>query len=76
MKTPRFLATGDGVIMDCPIWKVGGGRDVVKRELKKIISVSESLRASLACTAHDFTPRMQAYILATADSRSAGSKVM
>ena len=37
MKTPRFLAAGDGVTVDCPIWKVGGDTDVVKRELKKII---------------------------------------
>ena len=63
MKTPRFLAAGDGVTVDCPIWKVGGDTDVVKRELKKIISVLESFRTSLFCTAHDFTSRIQASIL-------------
>ena len=75
MKTPRFFAAGEGVTVHCPIWKVGGDTDVVKRELKNIISVLESFRTSLFCTAHDFTSQIQASILEMADARSAGSKV-
>ena len=70
-----FLAADDGVTVDCPIWKVGGDTDVMKLELKKIISVLESFRTSLFYTAHDFTSRIQASILETAYARSAGSKV-
>ena len=73
MKTPRFLETGDGVIILCPIWKVGGSSVVGIRDRKKIMSVLKSFNTSLFCTAHDLISLMQASILETAEDRSAGS---
>ena len=65
------METGDGVIVLCPIWKVGDDTVEGIREPKKIISVLKSFKTSLFCTAQDLISLIQASILETADDRSA-----